>query len=459
MNPTYPCRRYSVIKPFLRLAAFLLCFALLVLAANFTLVKTDSVVAMTLREMRQAQDIQLAVVGSSVVRDHFNQALISEQTGLSSYSIAIPGAGFQTFTAITEELYKTANPQIIVLVIEPYNFNTVREDPEPVYKSLPWLTGLGTRLRYYMAASRSDGGWLDRALLFRSFPAEGLSDVAKTLGMRFAPEATFAAQGVLFDEAQTHYAGRGFLRHEGTPDLGDTIRREMLAEYDVGYDYPLIPGTCEMLLAYRDLVARHGSRLIVLFSDNHTSHALAEPDFLRYMDNAMRFLAENDIEAYNLFYAKEDFLPNLDSTYYDLYHMNGTGADIQSAAFARLMNTLLSGEDVSDWFYQKAWEYRETVTWVVNTWVHPSEGDHFTAACNTGSIVTPQYRFVLRQQDGQERLLRDYSEEPTIHCPLGEGESLRVWARLKEYPDHPPVYYDYPDDYAYAAAHDALYLP
>ena len=78
----------------LRLAAFSLLFLLVLVAADFFLVDTDSVAALTIREMQQADDIELAVVGSSVVRDHFNQQMIREKTGLSSFSVTAPGAGF-----------------------------------------------------------------------------------------------------------------------------------------------------------------------------------------------------------------------------------------------------------------------------------------------------------------------------------------------------------------------------
>ena len=160
----------SLLVKGLRLLGFAAVFLLVLIAADFFLVDTDSVAALTIREMQQADDIQLAIVGSSVVRDHFNEDMITRETGLSSFSVTAPGAGFQTFAAITEELYKKNTPELLCLVLEPYNFNTAREDPEPSYKLMPWLTGLGTRVRYYAANAKIDGYWVDRALIFRDFP-------------------------------------------------------------------------------------------------------------------------------------------------------------------------------------------------------------------------------------------------------------------------------------------------
>lgn len=77
-------------KHFIRLAVFLLGFALLVILADCTLIQTDTFVALTLSEMKSRSDIELAVIGSSIVRDHFNAELISEKTGKQAFSARSP---------------------------------------------------------------------------------------------------------------------------------------------------------------------------------------------------------------------------------------------------------------------------------------------------------------------------------------------------------------------------------
>ena len=66
------------IRPFLRFAAFFLVLALAVALANTCLIQTDTFVALMMDELKNSRDIELAVVGSSIVRDHFNAALISD---------------------------------------------------------------------------------------------------------------------------------------------------------------------------------------------------------------------------------------------------------------------------------------------------------------------------------------------------------------------------------------------
>ena len=114
------------IRPFLRFAAFFLVLALAVALANTCLIQTDTFVALMMDELKNSRDIELAVVGSSIVRDHFNAALISEQTGRKAFSAAVPGLSLQGELALTRELYRQNSPEYTVLVVAPYNFNTAK---------------------------------------------------------------------------------------------------------------------------------------------------------------------------------------------------------------------------------------------------------------------------------------------------------------------------------------------
>ena len=57
----------------------------------------------------------------------------------------------------------------------------------------------------------------------------------------------------------------------------------------------------------------------------------------------------------------------------------------------------------------------------------------FLADCSRGTYVVPEYRFVLRNADGSETLLRDYSEDGVYTCDPGalDGQTLRVYARAQ----------------------------
>ena len=206
-----------------------------------------------------------------------------------------------------------------------------------------------------------------------------------------------------------------------------------------GYVYELLEPTKALLLRYKALCEEKGSQLMILLFPNLTAHALAEPEYLPYCESLMAFCRENGIPCYNFQYVKADYMENLDAYYYDLYHLNGEGADKFSAFFARFFNAYVGGEDVDGWFYADSAEYLASVDRVTNAWLM-RRSDQFVADCNRGTQVTPLYRFCL-STDGVQTLLRDYSEDNTLPVSaVPAGSSVFVYAVPAGQPDAEPVF-------------------
>lgn len=456
-------KRHPILRGFIRLGLFALGFVLLLAFANTHLIQTDSIARMTIREMQQREDIELAFVGSSIVRDHFNAQLITGETGLPSFCATVPTASMPASIALTRELLRTNHPEWIVLVTEPYNFQTVREAPEAQYKLMPFLSDPANMLDYYLRTSREDGYYLDRLLMFRGFGAQSLSDVAKTIGLRYFPEQTFARLEKTMDPTVS-YQGSGFLRHE-TDERADELIRTVQREY-TGYTYGLYDGSKEQLELYRQLCEENGAKLMVVIFPNLTAHALAEPGFLDYNDSLMAFCEEMGVPCFNFSFAKPELMPNLDGYFFDLYHMVGEGADILSEAFCRVFNAYTAGEDVSGLFYANRWAYLDSLTFTPNVWLTAFDPggewnpaleqdearvrelaktqDVYLADCNHYVIYVPEYRFVLRREDGSETLLQDYGADTLYACAPGalSGQTLRVYARLRDYPESGEVWFE-----------------
>ena len=437
----------------LRLLAFLLGFALLLAFANRHFIKTDTVERMTIYEMQQRSDIELAFVGSSIVRDHFNVQRISEQTGLTAFNATVPMASMPASIAVTKELLRTNSPEWIVLVTEPYNFQTVQESTEAYYKLAPYLSDPGNRLEYYLRTAREDGLYIDRLLMFRNFGADSLSEIAKTVGLRHWPEQTYERLLPTLDPTVS-YQGGGFLRHETDERATALVREGIRYEY-TGYQYALYDGSKAHLREFMALCEESGAKLMVAIFPSLTAHALAEPGFIEYNESLMAFCRENGIPCFNFSYAKPELMPCLDEYFYDLYHMVGEGADILSDAFSRVFSAYAAGEDVSALFYENRWQYVDAIDFITNAWVdvyrrgdrwsrnlrYPKDEirqlaktqDVFLADCSRGTYVVPEYRFVLRNADGSETLLRDYSEDGVYTCDPGalDGQTLRVYARAQ----------------------------
>jgi len=433
------------IKPYLRLLGFFLCLALLVIFANTHLLQTDTVAFLTLREMKARSDIELAIVGSSVVRDHFDPALIGEKTGKTAFSAAVPCASLPADIAMTEEMLRTSSPAWVVAVMEPYNFNTTKEEFEAEYKLMPMLTSPKTMLDYYLRLCEADGDYIDRLLLFRAQMAASLGEIKKTFGLKYNAEAAFEEIKGTFDEGVT-YMGGGFLRYDVEPAAEDVIRQRMQRQEATRWEYSLFPASQQALLDYKALCAQNGAQLMILIYPMHTAHALANPDFIPYNESVMAFCADNGIPCFNFAYARPEFMPNLDGYYFDLDHMNARGAQILSSAFAEFFNRYTAGEDVSGLFYADQYEYLASISYITNCWITAEQAGAYAADCNRAPGVEAEYRFVLRHADGSETLLRDYHEESMIAMEIPDGCDLRVYARVKGQAQDERIYYDYPTD-------------
>lgn len=434
------------IKPLLRIAGFLLCLALLVAFANTHLLQTDTIPFLTMTEMKARSDIELAIIGSSVVRDHFNPELIGEETGLTTFDAAVPCASLPADLAMTETLFQTNSPQWVVLVMEPYNLNTTKEELEAEYKLMPMLDDPAIALRYYLRLCREDGRYLDRALLFRTEMASSLADVKKTFGLRYNTGETYEQLKSSFGEGIT-YQGAGFLRYDVEAGAQTLVRQRMIRREATSWEYSLMDETQALLYEYKALCEENDAQLMILLYPMHTAQALANPDYLPYNESLRAFCAQNDILCFDMGYAKPELMERLDDYYFDLDHMNGEGADVLSAAFAELFNRCTADEDVSGLFYGSRYEYLQTIDFITNCWVLPEGGNRYTADSNHAAQVTAEYRFTLVDAEGGETLLRDYGEETGIEAEIPAGCELRVYARPAGGKQDERVYFDYPTDY------------
>ena len=436
-------------KLLIRLARLALFFAgiyVLVYLGNTFLVQLDTVAYMTMKDMRERDDIELALVGSSIVQRHLNPALITEETGLQAFDVTMTTLSPAGAIPLTKELYRHNSPDYTVLVVESYTFDTVKEDIQTQMKLMPLLTSPVDRARYVADVAGMDGRYMDRILLFRSFGFESADDVIKALRLRLDTERYFA--GVTESWKGEMAYSDGFLRHNKMESIERELRETFIRQ-ETGYYYEIFDYTKEKLLEYKALVEANGSELIVVALPALTIHALAEPGVLPYLDSAAAFFRENDIPFYNLMYAREELLPLLDAHYYDLYHMVGDGADLLSAAFSRVINGHIAGEDMSGWFWHNRWQYVDSIDFITNVWFTREDGEDgtvtLTADCNRGTHVTAEYRYVLRGEDGSETLLRDYDTEPvfTADAQALAGGTLRIYGRVQGESD--ALWYEIPE--------------
>ena len=82
---------------------------------------------------------------------------------------------------------------------------------------------------------------MNRLFMFRRFGASSLKEIAKTIGMRHWPEATYQRLLKTIDPSVS-YMGSGFVRQESDKRPDTEIRERMQREY-TGFKYKLFKGS------------------------------------------------------------------------------------------------------------------------------------------------------------------------------------------------------------------------
>lgn len=420
-------------REWIRFLSFFLLPVLVLTASNLLLLRSDALTYYSIREAVQSEQLDLALVGSSIVFADFNPQIITEKTGLETYSLTIGHMSLPGALAITRLLYQERQPKYTALVLESDNFSKTTEDIQTQMRLSPHLvTHPLIAIRYYLDLCSQDHRYMDRLLLFKGSMVRNLDDIRRNLSLWRSPDEFLPESGLL--EGMTQYQGRGFMRYMKDGRGYDALRFTPLKP-DVADDTPGIADfSKKKLLEYQALCERHGSQLLVVISPNSTAQVLGRTGFLDKNIALGAFCRENGIPFFDMSLARDSFIPLLDSHYYDMYHLDGTGADIFSEKFGEMLNMYIAGEPVDHLFYSSADEFLDSIDFITNTWMEQrSEGgqDVFKADCLRGRTVLPEYAFYLIGEDDSPVLLQDYSAHDEYICTAGSlsGKTLRVYAR------------------------------
>ena len=420
-------------REWIRFLAFFLIPILALTAANTLLLRSDALTHYSIREAAQSEQLDLVLVGSSIVYADFNPQIITERSGLETYNLTIGHMSLQGALAITRLLLQEKQPKYIALVLESDNFTKTTENIQTQMRLSPFLvTHPLIAMRYYLDLCSQDQMYLDRLCLFKSSMVRDLDDIRRNLSLWFSPDEFLSESGL--SEGIMQYQGRGFMRYTKDGRGYDALRFTPLKP-DVADETPeLHDFSKKKLLEYKALCERYGSELLVVISPNFTAQVLGRSGFLDKNISLGAFCRENGIPFFDMSLARDSFIPLLDSYYYDMYHLDGTGADIFSEKFGEMIKMYIAGEPVDHLFYSSSDEFLDSIDFITNTWIEQrsEEGqDVFKADCLRGRTVQPEYVFYLVNEDASLELLQDYSIHDEYRCPAGflSGKTLRVYAR------------------------------
>ena len=432
-------------SPWLRLIIFLILCTATIFTFNQLLVPINEGAFYMFYELSQRDDVDLAIIGSSVVHSDFNPHIISEITGLETYTISIGHMAMPGSLAATKHMYRSNTPKYVCLVVEPDTFNLTEEHRQTQQFLLPCINDPRITIPYYLDLCSQDSLYFDRLFVYRSFMSNPLQSIRNAVSIHLDPEGYWEQSEL---KKSGRYTGRGYYRdpQEGT---GLNVLRftPLRPTQDLALQPGINPYFTKKLTQYKALCEKNSSQLIVVMAPNMLANALAKEGYVEKQLELADLCAQMDIPYFNFYFAKEDVLPRLDQYYRDILHLDYRGTDIFCEKFAEVMLDYLAGKDTDHLFYHTAEEFFASIHCITNAWIDEetgSEQDVYIADCLHGASVTPEYSFHLVAPDGTLTLLQPYSVSNTYSCASGAlaGQRLRVYARPSGSEEPPQIFFD-----------------
>jgi len=430
----------------LRLIVFFALFAGMLQIFNQILIPIKEYDYYAFYDLSQRNDVELALVGNSLVQADFNPNIISEMTGLETFNVAVGGMTMPGALAATKVMYQSNRPKYVCLVLEPDSLDVPEEILFTQMTLQPFTVNPLISIPYYLNTCSRDGMYLERLFLFRFFDRKTWQDVRDTIAMRLDTETYFNRPEML---GSGYYKGRGYSRDLIDGTGLNTLRFVKLRQpiEDTALESGLNSYSVNRLLEYKKLCEKHGSQLIIVLAPSMLVYALSRDGYVQKGIELGEFCKENDIPFMNFYLARKEVVPHLDQYYRDSNHMDYRGADIFSEKFSKIFGEYAAGKDISQYFYETSEEFFASIDCITNTWIDEERGekeDVYTADCLHGASVMPEYGYYLVEADGTEKMIQPYSENNTYRCPSGElaGKRLRVYARVQGGNEETTVYYD-----------------
>lgn len=425
------------------LALFLMGFLMLNSLAAFAFLEPSRETTVAMYDMKRAENIDIAFVGSSVSERHVDNAIIEKTLGLDSFNLSTSSVHSAATYAMVKELYQHHTPQIIVWIYDP----TVDKEPLVVEANLwPHLTAWQTRLFYAWKNAEIDGAYLDRFFPWR----QNIPDSAEKLGRYYEIKTdpdTYYTQSVEIYRSQdgttiNGYDGKGYhsiYREVENPRFHNELNQRIDRPKDL--DVSMERAT---LRDMERLCEKNKSKLIVVSPPTIPQILLGDQKVVYVLDNMKQLCQESGVLYLDMARVKTELIPeDMMPYYYNAWHMNKDGAEIYSQALAQVLKEHLDGQDVSHYFYTPE-EYAKTKNYVINGWYTQSESNGkitYTADCIYGADVEPQYQFSTIDETGETTVLRPFSKLGKYTCPQGnvDGKDIRVTIRNAANLDQEPV--------------------
>lgn len=398
---------------------------LAVLAVDFAMYPYGSKSEVSWHDFRQQERLDTVCLGTSLALRSYNPEAIDTALHSNSFNMSTPG---QTVHESVLGLKEAAAHHDIKRVFYGVDFWTLctehDQGPRGVYLREKWKGApLGQRaadLAYILPDSRWPFTEKSLNWVFPWTEQHANFDlVAENVRMKM--EKTPVAEASERIERGWNYFGRGYGNYYGVLDY-NVDHLNTYADIDMR---PLLPEDLSALEHLCTFCEQRGIDLVVYVPPLSNVNLVCLKDLYAGYDREVRALVTAHGGSYYDFnLAKPELFESKERYFEDPEHLNVNGANAFCESLVRLMTWRGEGRDVNALFqsYDERLAGMRTIASANVKSKVVDRGLRLSASCLAGSQVQPEYQFLVAGEDGNFKVVQDYSAADTCDCqPQSQG--------------------------------------
>ena len=411
------------------LAAIIILDVALTLALEPYGSNSDSVWYEYRQAIKEGEQFETLVIGSSVAQDSLQPDALNEILGTTSFCLASPG---QSLKSSCKALEVALDENPVKRVILGTSYTQLADVPWP-NSNMAFTQALVINRPASEQIARYAGLLLDKdyvgtvsSLAFLApftlshvdyTPSAIMQNVRNRLECASPLEAQARIDGAW------RPLGHGYANYEGqvnpeTFEVNDTgVDRYVFSDQrDQGLNESELEGLEDICI----LCEKRGVELVVFAPPHPRFEVLSIADaYPREMAQVMELITSHGGIFLDFNLARSELYENRESDFIDAVHLNQAGASRFSPILANTMRQIESGEDVGTLFFgYDQWEEflssLEAIYFVYFEEKQTEEGLALEAKACAGSNIQVEYLFERQEADGSWTVLRDWSSDPTL---------------------------------------------
>lgn len=372
----------------------------------------------------EQEDVDTLVVGTSYNAHALVPSLLDEAGYGTAFNMATPSQSLEESLIGIRTAYEDHGISRVILNV--VGLSSAEDDEArlnaPFLRQRARFATLAQTVSAWCEVAFVKGGIAKMGSVMEFFPWEANhvtitpSEIMSNLRMRL--NGTGIVEAAETSNPGRTFYGAGYGNYEGSADFSSDDVQPLYQKTDD--DWKLAPNKTESLREICSFCADHDIELYVINTPMPAYSVLSYGDGGEYyfaeQEAVQAVLDEFGLVYYDFAMVKPELVEISHSEYYfDIPHLNETGAENFTRAFTRLLDEVASGRDTRELFYDRD-GFIASVDYIDALFAEAEVTDAGVVVTGTawaGPQVNAEYRISERDESGEWAVVRDYDTDPS----------------------------------------------